>query len=251
MPAFDIWSVLPLAMFSSLTIGMSKGGLPIVAMLAVPVLAFVMDPLAAAALLLPVYLVSDVYGVWLYRREYSAPNLKLLIPAGCLGVFIGYLAAPHVQESGMNLAIGLTGVFFCLRAWFFTSKDAPPMPVRAAPALFWGTLSGITSFISHAGAPPYQIYILPRKLPKLVFAGTSTILFAIINMGKLPAYLSLDIFPKMDIAGLLILGATALFGAWAGAKLTRIIPERPFFIAVYTALFILSLSLIAKGGGLL
>jgi len=52
------------------------------------------------------------------------------------------------------------------------------------PGLFWGTLSGFTSFISHAGAPPYQVYVLPQQLPKTVFAGTATLVFAAINLAK-------------------------------------------------------------------
>ena len=54
-----------------------------------------------------------------------------------------------------------------------------------AAGILWGTLAGFTSFISHAGAPPFQIYVLPQRLPKLVFAGTSTILFATINAAKI------------------------------------------------------------------
>lgn len=47
-----------------------------------------------------------------------------------------------------------------------------------------GTLSGFSSFISHAGRPPYQIYMVSQRLDKLVFAGTTTILFAAINVMK-------------------------------------------------------------------
>ncbi len=50
------------------------------AALAVPILSLWMDPLMAAGVLLPIFLVSDVVGVWLYRREFSARNVALLIP---------------------------------------------------------------------------------------------------------------------------------------------------------------------------
>ena len=32
---------------------------------------------------------SDVIGLWLCRKEFSKENLKILIPAGILGVLIG------------------------------------------------------------------------------------------------------------------------------------------------------------------
>jgi uncharacterized membrane protein YfcA len=244
MSAAEIWTFLPLAMVAAFCVGLSKGGLPAVGMLSVPILAFRVDPLTAAALLLPIYLISDVVGVWLYRRHFDARNVAILIPAGLAGVLIGYLAAPYFSTNGMNILVGLVGIFYCVRHWFFTPKETRPGPARIYPGLFWGTLSGITSFISHAGSPPYQMYVLPQKLQKLVFAGTTQIVFTAINLAKLPPYLALDRFPEMDLKGMAVLALTAISGAWSGARLTRIIPEGVFFAAIRLALFVLSVGLI-------
>jgi len=92
MPTIDtllndpgLFSLMVLAAF---LIGLSKGGLPAVAMLSVPILSLTMSPLVAAVLLLPIYILSDLVSVWLYRREYSIENIRILIPAGILGVII-------------------------------------------------------------------------------------------------------------------------------------------------------------------
>lgn len=244
MNAADVWAVLPLAMIGALFVGLSKGGLPAIGMLAVPILAFRIDPLTAAALLLPVYIVSDVVGVWLYRRHFDKRNLMILMPAGLFGVALGYLSAPFVSADGMSVAVGLIGIFYCVRHWFFTPSNVEPAPARIVPGLFWGSMSGLTSFISHAGAPPFQIYVLPQKLPKLVFAGTTQFVFSAVNLAKLPPYLALGQFPEMNLKGVVILAATAILGAVTGANLTRIIPEKPFFTAIRLALFVLSISLI-------
>ncbi|MEM7463297.1 MAG: sulfite exporter TauE/SafE family protein [Pseudomonadota bacterium] len=244
MNAADIWTFLPLAIVGAFCVGLSKGGLPAVGMLAVPILAFRIDPLTAAALLLPIYIISDLVGVWLYRRHFDSRNLKIIIPAGLLGVFIGYLVAPLVSVAGMSIAVGLIGIFHCLRHWFFTPTNVDPQPARVVPGLLWGTLSGLTSFVSHAGAPPYQIYVLPQKLPKLVFAGTTQFVFSAVNLAKLPPYLALGQFPEMDLNAITLLTITAILGAWSGAKLTRIIPDGVFFAAVRIGLFVLSISLI-------
>lgn len=244
MNAADIWTFLPLAMVGAFCVGLSKGGLPAVGMLAVPILAFRIDPLTAAALLLPIYIISDIVGVWLYRRHFDARNLKILIPAGLFGVLIGYLLAPFISANGMSIAVGLIGIFHCIRHWFFTPTNVQPQPARVVPGVFWGALSGLTSFVSHAGAPPYQIYVLPQKLPKLVFAGTTQFVFSAVNLAKLPPYLALDQFPEMDLKAIAVLVMTAIFGAWGGAKLTRIIPDGAFFATIRLALFALSLSLI-------
>ena len=225
---------------------MSKGGLPAVGMLAVPMLAFFIDPLTAAALLLPIYLASDAYGIWLYRAEHSRRNLAILIPAGLAGIVIGYLITPYLSVRILNAIVGLIGLSFCLSRWVRPNTDRPAKHAALPPGLFWGTLTGITSFVSHAGAPPYQVYVLPQKLPKLVFAGTTTITFAVINFAKLPPYLALGLFPEFQPGPTAALIAAALFGAWTGARLTRVVPDWLFFRVVEAALFVMSIQLLIR-----
>jgi uncharacterized membrane protein YfcA len=120
----EISLYLLLASFAALLIGMSKGGLPLVGMMAVPLLSLVMSPVKAAVLLLPLFVISDVVGIWLYRRSYSAINLKILVPAGILGVLFGWLTASMISESAIKLIIGLVGVTFCLQTWFKRGQSA-------------------------------------------------------------------------------------------------------------------------------
>ena len=63
------------AIVAAFLVGGGKGGLPMVAMLSVPIMSLVMSPMLGAALLLPVYLISDVYGIFIYRRSFSPRNL--------------------------------------------------------------------------------------------------------------------------------------------------------------------------------
>ena len=74
--SFDSYFVL--AGLAALLVGLSKGGLPTIGMLAVPLLSLFMSPVKAAVLLLPIYIISDVVSVWLYRKDFSAANLKIL-----------------------------------------------------------------------------------------------------------------------------------------------------------------------------
>ena len=75
----EVSQYLVVASCAAVLIGMSKGGLPLVGMMSVPLLSLVMSPLKAVVLLLPVYIISDVVGVWLYRRNFSVVNLKILV----------------------------------------------------------------------------------------------------------------------------------------------------------------------------
>ena len=233
-----------LASLAAVLIGMSKGGLPLVGMMSVPVLSLVMSPVKAAVLLLPLFVISDAVGVWLYRKQYSWVNLKILIPAGIAGVLFGWLTAAMISEQTIKFLIGLVGVSFCLQTWFKRGQDHAPKTADWPKGLFWGSAAGFTSFIAHAGGPPFQIFVLPQKLPKAEFAGTATILFAIINVAKIVPYQNLSPYSEEDFWKIAVLVPFALLGTILGAYLTKRIADAWFFKLVQVGLFLLSIKLI-------
>src|SRR5688572_11445062 len=90
-------------------LGLSKGGFAGVGMAATPLLALVLPPLQAAAILLPILLVQDVISVWVYRREWSAWNLKVLLPGAVIGVVVAWALAAYVSDAAVRISIGLIG----------------------------------------------------------------------------------------------------------------------------------------------
>ena len=240
--AIDTYFVL--AGLASLLVGLSKGGLPTVGMLAVPLLSLFMSPIKAAVLLLPIYIISDMVSVWLYRKNFSASNLKILVPAGIFGVFMGWLTASVTSDSAVKLIIGGMGVGFCLNTWLRkTPQDK--QPVDRKKGWFWGTVAGFTSFISHAGGPPFQIYMLPQRLPKVEFAGTATLLFAVINAAKILPYQLLQPYSTDDLMRAADLIPFALIGTVLGAYLTKKIADVWFYRLVQASLFAMSIKLMA------
>jgi uncharacterized membrane protein YfcA len=234
-----------IAAVAALLVGLSKGGLPSISMLAVPLLSLVMPPVQAAALLLPIFVVSDVAGVYLYRRDFSAVNLRLLIPAGMVGVLVGWLTASVVSDRAITFLIGAMGVAFCLNLWLRQGALAAARPADPLKGWFWGTVTGFTSFISHSGGPPFQVYILPQKLPKAEFAGTATILFAVINAAKIWPYQNLRPYSTDSLWSAAGLVPFALTGAVAGAWLTRKLADVWFYRLVQVTLFAVSVKLVA------
>jgi uncharacterized protein len=236
---------LTVAVLAAFLVGLSKGGLPSVGTLSVPLMALVISPVTAAALLLPIYVVSDMFGLYLYRHHFSLRNLAILTPAAIVGVGLGWLFSAHLSSTFIGMLVGLVGLLFCVNAWVGMRYRRKARKADVARGIFWGVLTGLTSFVSHSGAPPFQMYVLPQHLEKLVFAGTSTILFAIVNAVKLVPYWELQQFSNLDLslAGWLLPSAVA--GTFIGAKLTRIMPDGPFFLLVQLTLFGLSLKLIA------
>jgi len=227
-------------------VGMSKGGVPMIGGLAVPTMALFMSPITAAGLLLPVYVVSDMFGVWAYRREFSGRNLAILIPASTLGIGIGWATASIVTEAVVMLIVGGVGIAFCLMRWLGGAGKAA-RPADVPRGIFWGAVSGFTSFVSHAGGPPYQMYVVPQKLPKMVYAGTTTLTFAVVNALKLVPYWALGQLNAGNLAVTALLIPVAVAATFVGVRLTRVLPEQLFYRLVVGALFLISLKLTWDG----
>ncbi|MCI5039678.1 MAG: sulfite exporter TauE/SafE family protein [Donghicola eburneus] len=232
---------------TALIVGMSKGGLASAAAIAVPMLALFMNPVKAAATLLPVYIVTDWIGVWLYRQHYSKRNLLILTPSILLGVAIATFITPYTPEYALLIFTGLIGLWFCARAWLKPGATEK-QEAKVLPGVFGGTLTGIASFITHSGAPPSQAYWLPQKLPKLEFAGTIAIAFAIGNLVKLPAYWAIGQLDGLNWGLIAALAASGVAGTFAGRYITGILSEAVYMKVIQIMLFVLSILLLIRGG---
>jgi uncharacterized membrane protein YfcA len=235
------------AVLSAALVGMGKGGIPIVGMLGVPVLALVIPPVAAAGLLLPVYVVSDAFGLWAYRHAFDRRVLAIVLPGAIAGIALGWATARIVPEAAVTVLVGVIGVAFALNLLLRRSGAPTARRAEVAPGLFWGAVTGFTSFVSHAGAPPWQVYTLPLGLSKAVFAGTSTIAFAVINAVKLVPYWHLGQLDAGNLKVAAVLFVPAALAVFAGVRMVRWLPERLFFRIVTWALLAISLKLVWDG----
>ena len=238
--------LLPLLLAAAFVVGLSKGGLASAATVTVPMLSLVMSPVEAAALLLPVYLVTDLVSVWLYRRDWSGRNLAILVPSMLTGVVLAVLLVPILPEAALLILTGGVGLWYLARTWL-----GAPRPVPAAASVpwgaFWGTLAGITSFVTHSGAPPAQAFLLPQRLPRLQLAGTITIAFAIGNLAKLPGYWAIGLLTKPDWSLTALLIAAGIAGTAAGRRLVQVLDDETYRRVLEAVLLALSVLLVARG----
>jgi hypothetical protein len=228
-------------------LGLAKGGFSGVGMIATPLLALILPPLQAAAILLPILLLQDVISVWVYRHDYSAGNLKVLMPGGAIGVAVAWALAAYVSDDHVRFAIGVIGVAFVLSVWF---GRAPVEAKRATTfgGLFWGGLSGFTSTLSQAGAPPFQIYTLPQRLPKMTLVGTAAIFFAALNVMKVAPYFALGQFSTEGLLTTLGLTPLAIATNFLGIWLVQRTPTQLFYRIAYLLVFLICVALLYQGG---
>src|SRR5262245_23730616 len=184
---------LPLAVIAVTALGLSKGGFSGVGMIAAPLLSLVLPPLKAAAIMIPIMIVQDTISVFVYRRDWSAWNLKVMLAGSVFGVTAAGLGAAYLTDAQVRLAVGVIGIVFVLYNWLARVPTVARQP-SALSGVFWGAMAAFTSTIAQAGAPPYYVHILPQKLDKMTFVGTSLIFFGLINWMKLVPFAMLGQF---------------------------------------------------------
>lgn len=222
----------------------AKGGFGgAVAVLAVPLMSLMMAPTQAAAILLPILVVMDALVVKTYWGVFDKAALKYLLPGALVGVFVGYLTAEMMNDDYMRVLIGVLSLWFGLQTLFrfnpSASADHNPLSATA-----FGSIAGFTSFSIHAGGPPLTMYLMPKGLSPILFAGTAGIFFAVVNVVKLVPYYALGQFTTENLLYSLVLAPVAPVGVKLGHYLVKR-SDPKFYYAV------ISFFLVVIGGKLL
>jgi len=229
-------------------LGFSKGGLAGVGSLALPLMALVIDPVQAAAILLPILIAQDIVGVWSFRRHLDWYVLGWTLPGATLGILIGYLFAARVSAAGVMALVGSISIAFgAYRLWL--GRRSTPTTGGSSPG--WvgslaGVVSGFTSQIAHAGAPPFQLWVLPRRLPRDVLVGTWAVYFAALNWIKVPAFAALGQFSATNMLTAAALLPLAIVSTFAGVWLVRRIDGERFYKIIYCLMILVGVILIGE-----
>ena len=235
-----------LAIPAIILLGLGKGGFAGIGMVSTPLLALSVPPLQAAAMLLPILLIQDAISSWIYRRDWSAWNLKVLLPGAVVGVGAAWLFAAYVPNAYVEITVGLIGLCFVLYTWLGRVPTAPRRP-SVPLAMFWGSLAGFTSTLIQVGAPPYQVHVLPQRLDKVTLIGTTMIFFALVNVMKIAPYFALGQFSARNLATSIVLLPLAVASNFLGIWLVRRTPTELFYKIAYLLVFFISLALIWQG----
>jgi len=228
--------------------GMGKGGLGGAAgAVSVPMMSLTIEPVQAAAILLPIICIMDLQVVRLFWGKFDKTSLKIIIPAALLGVAIGASLLGVLPAAGMRLTLGIIAVLFCAdyvaRLRGEKQRQAPgPWSGR-----FWGVVAGITSTHVHAGGPPISIYLLPKNLDKVILVGTFGVFFFVLNYVKLVPYTLLGQFDSRNLITSLILLPVAPIGVWLGYRCLHYFEQATIYRLIYAFLFLTGLKLLYDG----
>ncbi|MFO0107584.1 MAG: sulfite exporter TauE/SafE family protein, partial [Burkholderiales bacterium] len=188
-----------------LLLGLSKSGFGSgFGSLAVPMMALAVTVPQAAAILMPVLLVMDLLGMAAFRKDFDKALLKFMLPFAMVGIVIGALLFKLLDAKVVAAIVGAFTLLFLAQQMLFKPRPDSSPPSRWLGAILL-TTAGFTSFISHAGGPPVNAYVVPLKLKPVQFTGTLACLFFLINKAKLWPYSWLGFLDMRNLATSLVL----------------------------------------------
>jgi uncharacterized membrane protein YfcA len=232
---------------SALLVGISKTGLPGVAIPAVLLMtqAFSDDAKLAVGAMVPVLLVGDVFAVTWYRHHAQWNRLWRLFPYVVLGMVPGGILLWTLEEGNQLrpilgvLFLGLIALEICRRrfAW------------ERVPRRWWfvgtlGLLAGFSTNIGHAAFPVMAVYLISQQLDKQEFIGTAAWFFLVVNLSKVPFYCAADMITTETLCFGLFVAPVAILGALVGVCVLRRIPQRLFDVLALSLAVVAAVHLI-------
>jgi uncharacterized membrane protein YfcA len=219
-----------LAIAAAVLVGLSKTGVPGVALLAILLMAqaFAGRETLSVGAILPVLLVGDVLAVTFYRRHAQWGKLVGLLPAVLAGmvpavVLLGRLDDAYFKLILGTMILGLLGLELG-RKWLRLGTARHHWGFT----LVMGLLAGFGTVLGNAAGPVMTIYLVGRGLDKQEFMGTWAWFFLIVNTLKVPIYGDLNMITAETLRLDLLLLPAVLGGALVGPRLFRVIPQRLF-----------------------
>lgn len=222
--------------------GISKSGFAGGAgVVAVPLLALIIPITEAVAMMLPLLLLMDIKTIHYYRAFADKAVLKRVIPAAIVGITIGGWLLGKVSAQALQVILAVISILFA--SWH---RLSPWLAKTIGSSAFWGTLSGLSSTLIHAGGPPINIYLLGQQLSKQIWLATAAVFFGVMNLIKLVPYTLNDQWNVGNLTAAAALIPIAYFGVWLGKELQQKLSEEKFVQACRILLFLSGVMLLLK-----
>lgn len=228
--------------------GISKTGIPgLFGGMAVPLLSLVIAPQQAAALMLPILCLIDLFGLQAFRGIYDRRNMPILLTGLAIGIVVGALVFTVVSGDWMRILIGTIAVAFALNNIAGWAKNRPAATASWPRGVLWSSLSGLTSFVAHAGSAPIMAYLLPQRLDRKVYIGTTVWFFFASNYAKIIPYAYLGQLDLTNLATAFVLLPLVPIGVKLGVVIQGKLDEKVFYQISYWALLGIGLKLLYDG----
>jgi len=174
----------------ALVVGLSKGGMgAVLGVLVVPLLTLVMAPQDAISLALPLLIFGDIFGLQTFWKTWDMRYIRLLLPTAIVGIVIGTFLLKTLDSGTLRHILGFFTLLFVVYKLVDQRLKSLDYQPREWHGYIAGLGAGLGSALANAGSVPFTAYMLLQDLTPLVFAGTITLFFAILNLLRVPLFL--------------------------------------------------------------
>jgi len=221
-----------------LMIGLAKGGLGGLGVLLTPILALVLPVALAVGVLLPMLMVGDVFALYMYWKQWDLDLVKSMLPAGIIGAIGGTFLLSRLSPHSLRITLGI----FVLTIVIYKFASDRVQIIRYKPKPWHGPLAGLLAGVAsgmfNSGGPPFNSYLLLKKVQARPFIATSAIYFAILNLIKVPGFLYTGVLNLHQLFALWWVFPFIPIGIWvARLILTRVSPAVFEWIIVVLLIF--------------
>lgn len=124
------------------------------AIIGIPLLSTVMDPVAAGGLLAPLFIAMDLYALRYWKPStWSKPELVLLVPGLVIGIGVGYLVFSILDHRAIAILMAAITLAF-VGLWLIRGAEVTRRPRSTPKAIAAGFTSGGDNDGGAFGRPP-------------------------------------------------------------------------------------------------
>ncbi len=240
MPSVFTASAIVIGLVAAFIVGFSKTALPGAALIAIPMLATVVEGRLLPGASLPILMAGDLFAVTWYHKHARWDLLKPLSVwvAGGFTMGITFFIVVGSANRALEIAIGLI-VLMMVGLQIAKMLRSTPAEDSHPPVSGYGIAGGFTTFVSNAAGPVINTYLASLRLPKEEMVGTSAIFYFAVNISKIPFYLALGewtdggrffTWDSLKYDALIVPGV--FVGVAIGRRVFTLIPQKTFLLVV-------------------
>ncbi len=244
------WVYIPTAIAALMITAISKGGFGGgVGILSIPLMLQVAGVWFVLGLWLPVLIACDLATIRNYPKEWNPRAFGHLAPGMLVGIAVATFfldganpknstAESKQLDAWMKLTVAAISVVFVAIQLRPVREQKEAWQPTWAVSLPVGIMAGLTTMVAHAAGPIITMFMLPQRMEKRVFVGTTGRFFFIFNSLKVPFMWWIQLVTLSTLKYGLWLMLLGPLGVWLGSWLNKHLSALWFVRAVYLSLVV-------------
>ena len=228
-----------LAISAALLIGISKGGLKGISPIFILLMAEAYGGKTSTGIIVPLLLLGDIFAAFFYKRHIQKKYVLAFLPWMIIGILIGVWLGKDLSEESFKKGIAFLILASLLLLWLSDLYFKKVLKPGIAVSSITGIGAGIFTMLGNFAGPFSNLYFLMTRIPKKEIIGTTTLIFFIVNLFKIPFHIfSWETISWETLSINAYLSPAVIIGFFIGMKIVNMISEKWFrqFLYVVTLL---------------